>query len=149
MILGTPTTLGMWLSLVEHCVRDAGAGGSNPLIPTIFQGNYCKTRRLSSNSLLLFVTSLCQIDTRNNRFFPTPTSLYHKIVTTRQAPCRFPHVTICQISFHFSPNIQISLTKKFKNFFLVISMNYGKRGSFYSQNDILAHLTSLGSVVMS
>ena len=24
----------MWLSLVEHSVRDAGAGGSNPLIPT-------------------------------------------------------------------------------------------------------------------
>jgi hypothetical protein len=27
----------MWLSLVEHSVRDAGVGGSNPLIPTIFQ----------------------------------------------------------------------------------------------------------------
>ncbi len=26
----------MWLSLVEHSVRDAGVGGSNPLIPTIF-----------------------------------------------------------------------------------------------------------------
>ena len=25
----------MWLSLVEHSVRDAGVGGSNPLIPTI------------------------------------------------------------------------------------------------------------------
>ena len=24
----------MWLSLVEHSVRDAGVGGSNPLIPT-------------------------------------------------------------------------------------------------------------------
>ncbi len=27
--------VGMWLSLVEHSVRDAGVGGSNPLIPTI------------------------------------------------------------------------------------------------------------------
>ena len=27
--------IGMWLSLVEHSVRDAGVGGSNPLIPTI------------------------------------------------------------------------------------------------------------------
>ena len=26
----------MWLSLVEHVVRDDGVGGSNPLIPTIF-----------------------------------------------------------------------------------------------------------------
>ena len=26
--------VGMWLSLVEHSVRDAGVGGSNPLIPT-------------------------------------------------------------------------------------------------------------------
>ncbi len=27
--------LGKWLSLVEHSVRDAGVGGSNPLFPTI------------------------------------------------------------------------------------------------------------------
>jgi hypothetical protein len=27
----------MWLSLVEHSVRDAGVGGSNPLIPTILK----------------------------------------------------------------------------------------------------------------
>ena len=25
---------GMWLSLVERCVRDAEAAGSNPVIPT-------------------------------------------------------------------------------------------------------------------
>ena len=25
----------MWLSLVEHCVRDAGVAGSNPATPTI------------------------------------------------------------------------------------------------------------------
>lgn len=28
---------GMWLSLVEHYVRDVGAAGSNPVIPTIFK----------------------------------------------------------------------------------------------------------------
>ncbi len=27
--------VGMWLSLVEHRVRDAGVAGSNPVIPTI------------------------------------------------------------------------------------------------------------------
>ena len=33
---GPAPTVGVWLSLVEHCVRDAGVGGSNPLTPTIF-----------------------------------------------------------------------------------------------------------------
>jgi hypothetical protein len=28
------TTVGEWLSLVEHLVRDQGVGGSNPLSPT-------------------------------------------------------------------------------------------------------------------
>ena len=28
------SSIGMWLSLVERCVRDAETGGSNPLIPT-------------------------------------------------------------------------------------------------------------------
>jgi len=27
-------TVGEWLSLVEHLVRDQGVGGSNPLSPT-------------------------------------------------------------------------------------------------------------------
>lgn len=27
--------IGMWLSLVEHYVRDVGAAGSNPVIPTM------------------------------------------------------------------------------------------------------------------
>ena len=30
-----PPNNGMWLSLVEHYVRDVGAAGSNPVIPTI------------------------------------------------------------------------------------------------------------------
>ena len=29
-----PSTVGEWLSLVEHLVRDQGVGGSNPLSPT-------------------------------------------------------------------------------------------------------------------
>ena len=29
-------SVGEWLSLVEHLVRDQGVGGSNPLSPTIF-----------------------------------------------------------------------------------------------------------------
>ncbi len=29
-----PPYNGMWLSLVEHYVRDVGAAGSNPVIPT-------------------------------------------------------------------------------------------------------------------
>ena len=29
-----PPYFGMWLSLVEHYVRDVGAAGSNPVIPT-------------------------------------------------------------------------------------------------------------------
>ena len=33
---------GMWLSLVERCVRDAKAAGSNPVIPTI----ECSSRQL-------------------------------------------------------------------------------------------------------
>jgi hypothetical protein len=31
-------TVGEWLSLVEHLVRDQGVGGSNPLSPTILSG---------------------------------------------------------------------------------------------------------------
>ena len=30
------TSVGEWLSLVEHLVRDQGVGGSNPLSPTNF-----------------------------------------------------------------------------------------------------------------
>src|SRR5215831_6512203 len=30
-------SVGAWLSLVEHSVRDRGVGGSNPLAPTKFQ----------------------------------------------------------------------------------------------------------------
>ena len=41
----------MWLSLVEHCVRDAGVGGSNPLTPTIFTATLrCFPKSLFSRS---------------------------------------------------------------------------------------------------
>ena len=32
-------TVGEWLSLVEHLVRDQGVGGSNPLSPTNLSNN--------------------------------------------------------------------------------------------------------------
>ena len=35
----------MWLSLVEHSVRDAGVGGSNPLIPTSFISKEVRSKR--------------------------------------------------------------------------------------------------------
>ena len=41
---------GVWLSLVEHLVRDQEAGGSNPLTPTITE------KRLSDNEGRLFYT---------------------------------------------------------------------------------------------
>ena len=33
-------SVGEWLSLVEHLVRDQGVGGSNPLSPTIKSNNF-------------------------------------------------------------------------------------------------------------
>jgi hypothetical protein len=33
-VLRSHFLIGKWLSLVEHSVRDAGVGGSNPLFPT-------------------------------------------------------------------------------------------------------------------
>src|SRR3954469_20003478 len=42
VFLSSPSnTVGEWLSLVEHLVRDQGVGGSNPLSPT----NYPKLSR--------------------------------------------------------------------------------------------------------
>jgi hypothetical protein len=35
--------IGMWLSLVERCVRDAEVAGSNPVIPTILHGQARET----------------------------------------------------------------------------------------------------------
>ncbi|MCU1294196.1 MAG: uncharacterized protein JWP08_3046, partial [Bryobacterales bacterium] len=32
--------VGVWLSPVEHCVRDAGVAGSNPATPTILSITY-------------------------------------------------------------------------------------------------------------
>jgi hypothetical protein len=36
------TSVGEWLSLVEHLVRDQGVGGSNPLSPTNLFFNHLK-----------------------------------------------------------------------------------------------------------
>ena len=42
---GADRTVGEWLSLVEHLVRDQGVGGSNPLSPTISNQALADTRR--------------------------------------------------------------------------------------------------------
>jgi hypothetical protein len=39
-------TVGEWLSLVEHLVRDQGVGGSNPLSPTNCFSNTCQISRV-------------------------------------------------------------------------------------------------------
>ena len=39
-------SVGEWLSLVEHLVRDQGVGGSNPLSPTISNQVLADTRRV-------------------------------------------------------------------------------------------------------
>ena len=36
LLYKAPSTVGVWLSLVEHRVRDAGVAGSNPATPTIY-----------------------------------------------------------------------------------------------------------------
>ena len=43
--------VGTWLSLVEHSVRDAGAGGSNPLVPTIFIAGFYSDRGLGDDDV--------------------------------------------------------------------------------------------------
>jgi hypothetical protein len=40
-----PLVGGMWLSLVEHYVRDVGVVGSNPAIPTSFEGPVFRERK--------------------------------------------------------------------------------------------------------
>ncbi len=52
---------GVWLSLVERCVRDAEAGGSNPLTPT---KNTAKSRILP---LMLFLPN-CNTARNPRRF---------------------------------------------------------------------------------
>ena len=54
--LSSPSnTVGEWLSLVEHLVRDQGVGGSNPLSPTNypkqFQLDYRRSRILDFHNL--------------------------------------------------------------------------------------------------
>ena len=61
-----PPDNGMWLSLVEHYVRDVGAAGSNPVIPTItsvligFKKFYENTRFLCRICFILLHRLLCQ-----------------------------------------------------------------------------------------
>lgn len=52
-------SIGEWLSLVEHLVRDQGVGGSNPLSPTIlaiaqnFESNLHSQKRASLFGLMM------------------------------------------------------------------------------------------------
>jgi hypothetical protein len=45
-------SVGEWLSLVEHLVRDQGVGGSNPLSPTISNQVLADTRRAGEQQAL-------------------------------------------------------------------------------------------------
>src|SRR5437870_2804030 len=47
-------TVGEWLSLVEHLVRDQGVGGSNPLSPT--NSSTLATQRVTSTPIYQFRT---------------------------------------------------------------------------------------------
>ena len=47
--------VGKWLSLVEHSVRDAGVGGSNPLFPTKINN---ETSRIDSRSGFIFLLNI-------------------------------------------------------------------------------------------
>ena len=49
-VLATIYGLGMWLSLVERCVRDAKVAGSNPVIPTKAWGYSSDGRALEWHS---------------------------------------------------------------------------------------------------
>src|SRR4051794_35716319 len=42
--------VGVWLSPVEHCVRDAGVAGSNPATPTKISSGFCLLSRASSRT---------------------------------------------------------------------------------------------------
>ena len=44
--------VGVWLSLVEHTVRDRGVAGSNPVTPTIFLVSIFSQSVLSFPSLI-------------------------------------------------------------------------------------------------
>ena len=53
--------VGMWLSLVEHLLREAGAGGSNPLIPTSID------RGLRCFRSPLFIANMSHINVRHQQ----------------------------------------------------------------------------------
>ncbi len=70
-------TSGLWLSLVERCVRDAEAAGSNPVNPTRDQ------RREPTGSLLVLaggVDSLREQDNRSGSAFVSLGGVAHLLV---------------------------------------------------------------------
>ncbi len=52
---GYTYNVGMWLSLVEHVLREHGVGGSNPLIPT---SNSKGFRLISETLFSLFFSNI-------------------------------------------------------------------------------------------
>jgi hypothetical protein len=54
-----PRIVGVWLSLVEHLVRDEGVVGSNPITPTIFQAIRSRTARRSPH--FVFRAGACEL----------------------------------------------------------------------------------------
>jgi hypothetical protein len=62
-------SIGEWLSLVEHLVRDQGVGGSNPLSPTIYgtysQSIQSQTCHLAYLEALFGIQSLSRAENTN------------------------------------------------------------------------------------
>lgn len=56
---------GMWLSLVERCVRDAKAAGSNPVIPT-------KKEKTSSEVFSFFIKMVRKSTVLHTKYFLFP-----------------------------------------------------------------------------
>ena len=69
------TTIGEWLSLVEHLVRDQGVGGSNPLSPT----NLNQLLRLTAETdspRVPFGVSDFQLVPKTHPTYQSPTLIY-------------------------------------------------------------------------
>src|SRR5207249_10874841 len=74
-------TVGEWLSLVEHLVRDQGVGGSNPLSPTILF-TLC-SQRITWTPILQFRTFA------KSRWQPTSTSYHVSLMETVDLSFRY------------------------------------------------------------
>ena len=99
----------MWLSLVEYSVRDAGVGGSNPLIPTI---------NINGLQTIVSVTLFCFLP----YFYPSvilnkkcgvPTlhfSWFNPVLVSRQISIALPvdATRLYQLPTGFNPKCELS-----------------------------------------